>query len=93
MSQVAPSFQTANAVALADIAQLAGIGVEDVFLYSEHMTPTQERWFFQSWVEGIPGATRVCKTQLKATANLAVILAWCRAYPDEARALTENYRP
>jgi hypothetical protein len=87
-----PSFQEANAIALADVAQLAGIGVEDVFLYSEHMTPTQGRWFFQSWVEGIPGVTRVCRSQLKATANLAVILAWCRANPEGARALTERYR-
>lgn len=92
MPSKAPSFQEANAEALADVAQLAGIGVEDVFLYSEHQTPTQGRWFFQSWVEGIPGATRVCNSQLKATATLAVILAWCRANPDEARALTARYR-
>lgn len=92
MPKEKPSFLEANAVALADIAQLAGVGVEDVFLYSEHFTETSERWKFQSWIDGIPGAKTTCLTQLQATANVAVVLAWCRAHPEEARALTENYR-
>lgn len=93
MPQSAPSFQEAHAETLADIAQLAGVGVEDVFLHSEHPTKTAGRWVFQSWIDGIPGAKTVCTTMLQANANVAVVLAWCRAHPDEARALTEKYRP
>jgi len=93
MPSTAPSFQEANATSLAEIAQLAGVGVEDVFLYSEHPTKTSGRWEFQSWIDGVPGAKTVCLSLLKATANVAVVLAWCRTHPDEARALTENYRP
>jgi len=93
MPSAAPTFLEAHAVALADIAQLAGVGVEDVFLYSEHPTKTSGRWVFQSWIDGVPGAKTVCLSPLQATANVAVVLAWCRAHPAEARALTENYRP
>lgn len=85
-------FQDKHAAAIAAVAEAAGVEPGDVFLYSSYPTPTQERHVFQSWVGGVPGAQEVCLSREKAIENLQVLLEWCRAHPDEAKALTEGYR-
>jgi hypothetical protein len=77
---------------IAEIASAAGVGAGDVFMYSSHPTPTQGRWVFQSWVGSVPDAEEVCLSWHKAAENVSVLLAWCRAHPDEAKRLTQNYR-
>lgn len=91
MTQV-ERFQNVHAAAIAAVAEAAGVGTEDVFLYSSHPTKTSAKYVFQSWVESVPGVREVCQSRKKAEENLQVLLAWCRAHPDEAKALTEHYR-
>jgi hypothetical protein len=86
------SFQEVHEDAIKEIAELAGIEATDVFMYSEHPTPTQGRWFFQPWVGSVPGLRRVCLSRKEANATVKALLVWCRAHPDEAKTLTENYR-
>lgn len=86
------SFQEVHEEAIKEIAELAGIKATEVFAYSSHPTLTTARYVFQSWVGNVPGAQEQCNSPLKANANIAILLAWCRAHPDEARALTERYR-
>lgn len=89
----APSLREKYASELAEIAQIAGVANErEVFLYSSHPTLTQRRWVFSSWVGGVPGVKEVCLSRDEAAENVATLLAWCRAHPDRARALTEEYR-
>lgn len=88
----AERFQDKYAAVIAAVAEAAGVGTEDVFLYSSYPTLTQARYVFQSWVGGVPGAEEVCRSPEKAEENLQVLLEWCRAHPDEAKALTEHYR-
>lgn len=86
------SFQEVHEDAIKEIAELAGIEATDVFAYSSHPTPKTARYVFQSWVGNVPGASEQCNSLRRANANIAVLLAWCRAHPDEAKTLTENYR-
>jgi len=81
-------FTVVHAAALAEIAQIAGVEVGDVLNYQAHPA----RYVFQSWIGHVPGAHEVCLSVRKADTNVATVLAWCRAHPDQARELTEHYR-
>lgn len=85
-------FTVIHAAALAEIAQLAGVEVGDVFTYRAHPTAETARYVFQSWVGNVPGANEVCLSAREADTNIATVLAWCRAHPDKAMELTEHYR-
>lgn len=85
-------FQEVHADAIGEIAELAAVEETDVFAYSSHPGPRTAKYVFQSWVGHVPGAHEQCNSLLKANANVAVLLAWCRANPEQAKELTASYR-
>lgn len=92
MPYAEPAFTEVHADAIKEIAELAGVADTDVFVYSSHPAPRTVKYIFQSWVGNVPGANEQCSSLLKANANVAVVLAWCRAHPEAAKELTAHYR-
>jgi hypothetical protein len=79
------SFPEEHAPALREIAGI--VGREDIYSYTSQPTTTSERFVFQSWVDCVPGVLGVCLSRPAASANVQALLEWCRANPQQARAL------